>query len=149
MRRITVACAIALAALTAVTAAGCVKVELPEPQQDTVSDRITRDGATKLAASIDMAAGRLTVRGGTADVMEATYEFSDEGWRPEVDYRVEAGEGTLSVARHRTTCQLRSMPGPGRSPSGSRPMWACGSSATRTASAPTAPMDSPRMATLS
>ncbi|MHB1136230.1 MAG: toast rack family protein [Coriobacteriia bacterium] len=97
MRRMTVACAIATAALTAVTASGCVRVELPEPQQGTADDHITRDGATELTASIDMGAGRLTVTGGADDLMDATYEFSDEAWRPEVRYRVDAGEGILSV----------------------------------------------------
>jgi len=97
MRRMTVACAIAMAALTAVTASGCVRVELPEPRQGTANDHITRDGATELTASINMGAGRLTVTGGADDLMDATYEFSDEAWRPEVHYSVDAGEGRLSV----------------------------------------------------
>lgn len=97
MRRITVTTVIAMAALTALTASGCVRVELQEPQRGTASDRITRDGATELTASIHMGAGRLNVTGGADDVMDAAFEFSDEAWRPEVHYSVDGGEGTLSV----------------------------------------------------
>lgn len=98
MRRMVVTGAIALAALGVVTASGCVRVELPAPQQTSAGDEIARDGAAGLTASISMGAGQLSVSGGATGAMDATYVFSDEEWRPEVHYAVADGEGTLSVS---------------------------------------------------
>ncbi|MBN2841178.1 MAG: hypothetical protein JXP37_09525 [Coriobacteriia bacterium] len=97
MHKTSVVCALVLAVLTAATATGCVRVELPDTTQGTANDRITRDDATRLTASIEMGAGRLRVTGGADDLMDGTYVYSNDAWRPEVRYSVDAGEGMLSV----------------------------------------------------
>lgn len=98
MRRITIICTLALVMLTAVALTGCVRVELPDAGEATTeSDSIAPQGATELSVTIRMGAGRLNVTGGADGVMDATYEFSDAEWRPEVRYDVSGTEGSLVV----------------------------------------------------
>lgn len=93
-----------LRALTAVAlgvllfaAAGCVRVELPEADVDSVSERIETGSATEIEATLDLGAGELDVVGGDPDAFEGNFEFSQPAWRPEVEYEVADGTGELRV----------------------------------------------------
>jgi hypothetical protein len=99
MKKARGACTAAALALGLIVVAtvGCVRVELPEAEYSTASDRIEPGDATELTASIDMGAGKLSVAGGTEDAMEAEYVFTRAEWRPEVEYDITAGGGDLSV----------------------------------------------------
>lgn len=98
MRRITIVCSLALIALAAVALTGCVRVELPRADEaGTDSDSIAPEGATELTASISMGAGKLSITGGADGVMDATYDFSNYEWRPEVRYSVSGTQGSLVV----------------------------------------------------
>lgn len=89
--------------LLLVATAGCTRVKLKDAEYTTDTDRVEAGDAQKAAATIDMGAGELLVRGGSDALMEGTYEFTKPSWRPEVDYAVTDGEGYLSV---RTPRQL-------------------------------------------
>ncbi len=98
MKRITVRRMAALASCLALAAtAGCVRVELPEGGYESADEQIELEGATALDASIDMAAGKLTVMGGADGALDAGFDFSRAAWRPEVKYDVTGGVGRLSV----------------------------------------------------
>lgn len=80
------------------TAAGCVRVELPVPDYETTTERVDAGGATELQAEIDMGAGDLDITGDATGAMEATFEFGPESLEPKVDYTVDSGRGRLSVS---------------------------------------------------
>lgn len=86
----------ALVAL-AVAGTGCVRVELPAVEIENDTDRIALGEASELVALVEMGAGQLSITGGADGAMDAGYEFSNNEWRPEVDYTVRDGEGRLSV----------------------------------------------------
>jgi len=94
MRR--AAAALAMGAVLVATA-GCVRVELPEDEYQSASEQIEVGEATELEASIDMAAGKLTVTGGAAGAVDADFDFGRPTWRPLVEYDPVDGTGRLSI----------------------------------------------------
>lgn len=92
--RVLVAAALGMSLFAA---AGCVRVDLPESENESVSERIETGSATEIDATIDMGAGELDVVGGDTDAFEGTFEFSQPSWEPEVSYEVSDGTGELSV----------------------------------------------------
>jgi len=85
---------IALMAVVAVllTVGGCGSgVRVGELQ--TESQTVELGGATSVRVEIDMAAGKLDVTGGAAELLEADFTFNVAELKPEVEY----GGGTLSV----------------------------------------------------
>lgn len=92
--RVLVAAALGL---TLFATAGCVRVDLPESETESLSERIETGSATEIDATIDMGAGELDVIGGDPDAFEGTFEFSQPSWKPEVGYEVDDGTGELSV----------------------------------------------------
>lgn len=54
-------------------------------------------GAEAVRALVQMGSGKLTLRGGAAGLMEATFDYRDPVWRPEVGYEVSDGLGHLRV----------------------------------------------------
>lgn len=88
----------AAALLVAMTAtAGCVRVPLADGGFTSIDKSVQAEGATELKATIQMGAGVLKVKGGAADLLNATFDFSDPSWEPQVDYSVSSGTGELNV----------------------------------------------------
>lgn len=83
--------------LTLFAAAGCVRVELPENDAESVTERFETGSATAIDATVDMGAGELDIAGGSPDAFEGIFEFSQPSWRPEVEYTVSDGTGELEV----------------------------------------------------
>lgn len=75
---------------------GCVRVELDDTYES-AAERVEAEDASAVKATIGMAAGELTLRGGATDLMNADFDYSDESWKPEVTYEVSDGEGDLRV----------------------------------------------------
>lgn len=89
--------AVVAAGLALVATAGCVRVELPEGEYESATEQVDIADATELDVSIDMAAGKLVVTGGSDDALDAGFDFSRPSWRPEVEYGVTGGVGRLTV----------------------------------------------------
>jgi len=66
----------------------------------TESKTIAAGEAKSADVTLNMGAGRLSLEGGAAELLEGTFRFRRERYRPEFDYRVFAERGEL-VVRHR------------------------------------------------
>jgi len=82
----------------AVLAAAC-----DEPRDiRTETQTVALEGATQVEAGLRMNAGELNVRGADQEaLLEASFEYSRDRDRPEVDYRRFGDKGTLQVRRAR------------------------------------------------
>lgn len=80
---------------------GCRRVSLQDvegPAGLAVEDKsLPLQGAESLDARVRMAAGELTLSGGSAGAMDATFESSPRSWLPDVTYSVEGTAGVLRV----------------------------------------------------
>jgi hypothetical protein len=86
----------------AVLALGAFFVACDEPVGDyrTETRSVALDGATRAEVGLHMGAGRLRVRGADqANLLEGSFEFNRDRFRPEIDYRSYDGKGILHV-RH-------------------------------------------------
>lgn len=90
--------AVLAAGLALATVTGCVRVELPDPDYETTTERVEAGSATELEAEIDMGAGDLDITGDATGAMEATFEYGPASLEPEVDYTVNSGTGRLAVS---------------------------------------------------
>jgi hypothetical protein len=106
-----VACGLALV-LALLAMVGCspirrvshdeVRVLDSDDDERTVSTHdqtVEAEDAEEARVSIEMGAGRLSVFGGTDELMEADFTYSRERWKPEVSYRVRSGEGRLDISQ--------------------------------------------------
>jgi hypothetical protein len=62
------------------------------------SRTLERQGAKAVRASIDMGAGELSVSGGSANLLEANFDYRGSSATPNVDYHVNDGQGELNVS---------------------------------------------------
>jgi N-terminal domain of toast_rack, DUF2154 len=53
--------------------------------------------AASVKALIEMDAGKMTVGGGASQLMEASFRYNVDEWKPNVEYRVDGGQGDLLV----------------------------------------------------
>ncbi len=92
---------VALAATLGST--GCRRVRLEDVEGPTGLESATKsvalDGAEKLDARMRMAAGEMTLAGGSTGAMDATFEASPRSWLPDVQYSVEGTAGVLRVSQ--------------------------------------------------
>lgn len=95
--------AVALVVATVVTlaTASCVcigeRVELVDLRTEEHS--VDLGGAESVVVDIDMGIGKLAVRSGAADLMDAEFSYNVAEWRPEVKYEVRNGKGWLSITQ--------------------------------------------------
>ena len=84
---------------TAALLGGCVfgSVKTGETRTETVS--FDRDDSKSARVELRMGAGELTVNAGTAKLMEGTFAYNVEDWKPVVDYRA----GMLSVSQPKSS----------------------------------------------
>ena len=63
----------------------------------TTSETVQLQGAKTVDATLDMSRGKMKVRGGAADLLEADFTYNVKKWEPEVRYDVSDGTGELTV----------------------------------------------------
>jgi hypothetical protein len=78
-------------------ATGCNAEPLRVGELQTESTTVELGAANTVLAEIDMGAGRLTIDGGSDELLQAQFTYNVEGWQPEVDYEVSDGLGRLQV----------------------------------------------------
>ncbi len=75
---------------------GCIsRMEIGSTETETQT--IERNDASSARVNIQMGIGKLDVRGGANDLMDAEFTYNVPAWKPEVDYEVRGGEGRLTV----------------------------------------------------
>jgi len=79
---------------------GCVSLPEGEPRTETKS--IGRGEAEMVRAEIEMKAGELKIRGGAAQLLDATFHYDDH-WQPEVRYDLTGFRGNLVVRQPKVT----------------------------------------------
>ena len=63
------------------------------------SQTVNLQGAKTASAKIDMGAGQLTIHGGSKEMLEADFSFSETFDAPKVDYGVNSGAAQLSISQ--------------------------------------------------
>ncbi len=58
---------------------------------------VERNDASSARVNIQMGVGKLDIRNGADDLMEAEFTYNVPSWKPEVEYDVRDGEGRLTV----------------------------------------------------
>jgi hypothetical protein len=61
------------------------------------SRTVERDAATQVQATVQLGAGDLRISGGATNLLEADFAYNIPAWRPELDYTVSTGTGSLTV----------------------------------------------------
>ena len=62
------------------------------------SRTIERQGAKSVHTAIEMGAGELSVSGGSANLLDASFDYRGSSATPNVDYHVDDGKGDLTVS---------------------------------------------------
>jgi hypothetical protein len=101
MLRLTVVLAVVVALLVS----GCGEVR---QEARTESQRVELGGAESARVEVTMGAGVLQIGGGAEDLLEADFTYSQESWKPEVNYAVRGSEGVLSIKQPSVTGVLPS-----------------------------------------
>jgi hypothetical protein len=99
MRKLALSIAVLVLVMIGLLASGCTEA----PQLRTDSERIELGGAESVRAELDMGVGALVIGGGAEDLLEAQFTFTQESWRPEVQYSVGGAEGMLSIKQPSVT----------------------------------------------
>lgn len=60
---------------------------------------VERMGAESALVDIGMGAGELELSGGSEQLLDATFVYSDPEWKPELDYQVEGTQGRLEITQ--------------------------------------------------
>jgi hypothetical protein len=84
-------------ALALLTMSGCVMFERVDRETEDDREVVELDGAERLEADIRMGAGRLTVKGGAEEAMDARFRYDVSSMAPEVDYETDDDAGYLTV----------------------------------------------------
>lgn len=100
MRKRVLKAAAVLAVVMGLLAAGCGEVS---QEARTESQRVELGGAESARVEINMGAGLLQIAGGAQDLLEANFTYSQESWKPEVNYAVSGSEGVLSIEQPSVT----------------------------------------------
>lgn len=85
--------------LLALVIAGCGATETGPLVTDEAS--IPLDGAAIATISVEQGAGEMTLSGGAAGIMEASFTYNVPQWKPEVTYDVTGNRGRLTVRQPR------------------------------------------------
>jgi len=64
----------------------------------TDTQAVTVDSATSARVQIEMGAGELSLQGGASGLMDATFRYNVDAWKPEIGYRESGAQGELLVA---------------------------------------------------
>ena len=100
MRKRMLKAAVLLAVVVALLVSGCGEVS---QEARTESQRVEMGGAESARVEINMGAGVLHIAGGAEDLLEADFTYSQESWKPEVNYAVSGSEGVLSIKQPSVT----------------------------------------------
>ncbi|HEX6384160.1 MAG TPA: toast rack family protein [Anaerolineae bacterium] len=78
-------------------ATGCDLIRLQVGPTETETQSVELGDAESVDVNINMGVGELNVSGGAGNLLDATFTFNVDEWRPEVDYDVSGGRGRLTI----------------------------------------------------
>ena len=87
------------AAVLLVSGCGFGMVATGETRRETVT--IALDKAARVRTEIRMEAGELRVKSGSPKLLDATFSFNVDEWKPVVEYRVTGSDGELNILQPR------------------------------------------------
>lgn len=88
---------------------GCIgRLDVGATRTD--SESVELGGAESANVDIKMGVGRINLRGGASDLLEADFTYNVDDWKPEVSYNVSGGEGRLSVRQPDSEIGLNGIP---------------------------------------
>jgi hypothetical protein len=82
---------------------GCTTREGRIGESRTESKTVRLGGAKSVRAELKMAAGELKISGGASDLMNATFAYNVDEWKPTVEYNVSGSEGQLTIEESGTS----------------------------------------------
>jgi hypothetical protein len=100
VRKRVLKAAAVLTVVTGLLASGCGEVS---EGVRTESEVVELGGAESARVEINMGAGVLRIAGGAEDLLEANFTYSQESWKPEVNYAVSGSEGVLTISQPSVT----------------------------------------------
>lgn len=68
-------------------------------EERTESQSVSLDSATSADVRIELAAGELNVKSGSSKLMDASFHYNVDDWKPEVKYSESGKQGTLMVSQ--------------------------------------------------
>lgn len=77
---------------------GCIRVG----ELEVVSQKVELDNAEQVKIDLKIRAGELDIRGGGAQLMDATFSYNVSRWKPIVEYEVLGGRGELTIKQGKT-----------------------------------------------
>jgi hypothetical protein len=89
--------------LLVVLASGCRLAGLRAGELRTEAETVELGEAGAAEVAVRFGAGRLEIDGGADGLMDATFTYNVDRWKPVVDYEIGDGEGRLSVRQPETT----------------------------------------------
>lgn len=63
----------------------------------TLTETVARNNVDHLTTRISIGAGKLLVTAGADKLMEADFEYTQESWKPDIDFQSSGSEGELSI----------------------------------------------------
>ena len=81
---------------TAVKVAGDIPAVVVGPTQ-TDTSAVPLDGAQAADVTLNMGAGKLTLAGGATNLLDGTFTYNVDAWKPVVTYQTTTGTGILTV----------------------------------------------------
>jgi hypothetical protein len=85
--------------LLSVSLAACQFATTSVGELQEVTETVERQDARDARVSLEMGAGEMNVSGGARDLMEGTFTFNVESWRPDISYAVSGSTGELRVTQ--------------------------------------------------
>ena len=73
----------------------------------TLSEALPRQQAERATAALSLGAGKLTVVGGSNQLIEADFEYSQEAWKPVVKTSRQTTEATINISQPNLTDNIR------------------------------------------
>ena len=96
VRTLALKAAFVAVVVTGLLVSGCDEVS---QAARTESERVELGGAESAQVQIAMGVGGLDIRGGAEDLLEAEFTYSNDKWKPEVDYAVRGDVGLLTISQ--------------------------------------------------
>lgn len=78
-------------------ATGCNLIRLRVGPTQTETQSVEPGDAESVDVNVNMGVGELNVSGGAGNLLDATFTYNVDEWRPEVDYDVSGGRGRLTI----------------------------------------------------
>lgn len=89
-----------------VSACGMIDNITGSGQTQTETQSVELGSAEAVTARIFMGAGELAISGGASDLMDGTFTYNEDRWKPQISYTVDGSQGDLVVEHQDNTPRI-------------------------------------------